>query len=109
MFLGTPSQEQLPKQNFEENSRKQGWKQEQNPKEGFGGQVPKQGSQARLQKTVPEQGPNEQVCLKKGSGASFRKNKFPYKVPKNRFPSKARMNKCQAMFPRTGAQARFQE
>ena len=30
-------------------------------------------------------------------------------VPKNRFPSKVPMNKCQATFPRTVAQARFQE
>ena len=33
------------------NSCKQGWKQEQNPKQGSEGQVPKQGSQAKLRKT----------------------------------------------------------
>ena len=43
------------------NSCKQGWKQEQNPKQGSEGQVPKQGSQAKFEKQVPEQDPNEQV------------------------------------------------
>ena len=48
MFPGTAFQEQLAKRNF--NICKQGWKQEQNPKQGSEGQVPKQGSQAKLRK-----------------------------------------------------------
>ena len=44
-----------------------------------------------------------------GSQEKVPKNRFPSKAPKNRFPSKVQINKCQATYPRTVAQARFQE
>ena len=75
---------------------KQGWKQEQNPKQGSEGQVPKQGPQAKLRKA--------------GSWARSHWTglKQAGKVSKNRFPRESSQETgSQARLPRTGSPARF--
>ena len=103
------SQEQLSKNNLQSeistNICKQGWKQEQNPKQGSEGQVPKQGSQAKLRK--PGSRARSQWTGLKQTG----------KVSKNRFPRESSQEQVTRQcsqervpknrLPRTGSQARF--
>ena len=74
-------------------------------RQSFQEQVPK--------RKFPRENSQEQV-IRQCSQEQVPKNRLPRtgsqaRLAKNRFSSKVPMKKCQAMFPRTGAQARFQE